>query len=414
VTKSRLHIDITSCWERRGHPVGISRVVTELARTVRQLSEHNRAWRYDRRARVLRPVTWQEFDVAANGVPGPGRRRGAAMSFIGKLPLAHRVRERIMAVRAGLLRLANGRRRFPAFCPEDMFIFADWISEPERLALYEGMLQSSRASTGFYCHDTIPLLLPDFVEPGVACGFRRSLSIFLRPGSTVICNSRSTLADLRNLLPTQRILDDALVIPPGSDLAPGQPPPDEPCKELDLRPGYILYVSTIEVRKNHRILIEAYERLAADGMVDLPTLVFVGKRGWMVDSLLKDIDSGMAAGGRARLLDQVSDVGLRWLYENASFTVYPSFYEGWGIPVSEALNYGKFCLCSDRGALPEAGGAFVELLDPSDCDTWAERIRYYLLHPGALEERELAIRMGYRPRLWADFREEAAAALSNA
>ena len=90
------------------------------------------------------------------------------------------------------------------------------------------------------------------------------------------------------------------------------------------------------------------------------------------------------------------------LYAGCLFTVYPSFFEGWGLPVTESLSFGKPCLISNRTSLPEAGGKLARCLDPDDLNAWYSAIR------GLLEDRaELAcwaarIRRDYRATAWSD------------
>ncbi len=166
--------------------------------------------------------------------------------------------------------------------------------------------------------------------------------------------------------------------------------------------SYILYVSTIEVRKNHETLYRAYKELIEAGGRDLPRLVFVGRQGWKVDSLLSDLHMDRAISGLIITLDQVNDSELSYLYRHSLFTVYPSLYEGWGLPVAESLAHGKFCIASSASSLPEVGGDLVEYIDPCDLPAWVERLAYYFDNPEALRDREAKIRSEYRPRTWSE------------
>ena len=90
------------------------------------------------------------------------------------------------------------------------------------------------------------------------------------------------------------------------------------------------------------------------------------------------------------------------LYDRCLYTVYPSLYEGWGLPVHESFEFGKFCLCSNGGSLPEAGGDLAEYLDPWDLNAWVERIRYFADHPDEIEKRNQMIARQFRPHSWHD------------
>lgn len=100
-------------------------------------------------------------------------------------------------------------------------------------------------------------------------------------------------------------------------------------------------------------------------------MVFVGMEGWGVGELLKDIELDPLTRGLIVRLNRVSDAELRVLYEAARFCVFPSMYEGWGLPVGEALSMGKVVICSNRGSLPEVGEV-VRYVDPRNPQAWAD------------------------------------------
>ena len=79
------------------------------------------------------------------------------------------------------------------------------------------------------------------------------------------------------------------------------------------------------------------------------------------------------------ILNGINDATLDWLYRNCLFTVYPSLYEGWGLPVAEALNYGKVCVAARAGSVPEIAPEMTDLIDPLDFVTWYRTV--HRLHP---------------------------------
>ena len=101
-------------------------------------------------------------------------------------------------------------------------------------------------------------------------------------------------------------------------------------------------------------------------------------------------------------LPKVNDRELRWLYRRCLFTLYPSHYEGWGLPVAESLIYGKHCICSNASSLPEVGGGLVDYHDPLDALGCQALIERTLFEPGWLSEREARIRREYRTTSWKD------------
>jgi glycosyltransferase involved in cell wall biosynthesis len=137
-------------------------------------------------------------------------------------------------------------------------------------------------------------------------------------------------------------------------------------------------------------------------VANLPKLVFAGREGWGVDALLDDLKHDPRVKGRIELLTEARDADLAWLYGNCLFTVYPSLYEGWGLPVAESLAAGKFCLASNAASIPEVGGALLEYLDPLDATLWADRLQFYVEHPESLARVEARIRETYVVTTWDD------------
>jgi glycosyltransferase involved in cell wall biosynthesis len=138
---------------------------------------------------------------------------------------------------------------------------------------------------------------------------------------------------------------------------------------------YVLTVSTIEVRKNHLLLAKIWTECAAEG-VTLPKLVLVGRFGWDVDELRRWVDHAPELDGRFLICTDVGDDELVALYQDALFTVFPSRIEGWGLPITEALSYGKVCVHSTDPAQFEASQGLMPALHPDDYLGWkAEIIR---------------------------------------
>jgi glycosyltransferase involved in cell wall biosynthesis len=167
--------------------------------------------------------------------------------------------------------------------------------------------------------------------------------------------------------------------------------------------SYVLVVSTIEVRKNHRLLVKVWRRLLErHGADKIPVLIFAGQIGWMVDDLLADLAASSNLDGKIELVHDLSDAELRQAYRSCLFTIFPSFCEGWGLPIAESLVQGKFCVASNRTSIPEVGGDFVDYFDPSSDDDALAKIELLLFDPTYLAAREARLRAEYRPRSWAD------------
>ncbi len=143
--------------------------------------------------------------------------------------------------------------------------------------------------------------------------------------------------------------------------------------------GYILFVSTIEPRKNLPTLLEAYSLMRDQGRVrPLPALAVAGSEGWLFEKVYGRIEElGLAE--KVRLLGGVPDTALVGLYQGARAFALPSLYEGFGLPALEALACGVPVLASSSGSLPEVVGDAGILLDPHDVDAWASQLEQVLL-----------------------------------
>ncbi|PIV21985.1 MAG: glycosyltransferase family 1 protein [Hydrogenophilales bacterium CG03_land_8_20_14_0_80_62_28] len=156
--------------------------------------------------------------------------------------------------------------------------------------------------------------------------------------------------------------------------------------------GYWLNVGTIEPRKNQRRLAEAYARYLALGGAPMP-LVLAGGKGWLMEDFQKHL-SELGIEARVVMTGYVSDDELIWLYRNCYASLYPSLFEGFGLPVLEGMQFGAPMLTSNSTSIPEVAGDATILLAPEDIEGWAQamlrlaanRLERDLLSSSALEQ----------------------------
>jgi glycosyltransferase involved in cell wall biosynthesis len=139
------------------------------------------------------------------------------------------------------------------------------------------------------------------------------------------------------------------------------------------RRRFALAVGTVEPRKNYGLLVRAWECLAADPIFSLD-LIIVGRLGFEAEDSAVEIERSPLFGSRILWLESCPDAILRALYEACHFLLYPSFAEGWGLPVVEALSLGRYVIASNRGALMEASHGLGQLFDPDDEESWKAAI----------------------------------------
>lgn len=398
-----MNVSSSAAWKRP--PVGIVRVERALARELAALFEPGR----------FRLCVWQD-DGFAEHLAGDGSDEAAAgpavdltlarpPSFDLVRPFVLRALQRVhpdtgedapsSSAAAVVTEPVHRPRR------GDFLISAglDWEQR------YTERLHDLARSRGLRiitcCYDLIPVLFPQYCVGEVARRFTEYFAWLCWGSEAVLCISRQSERDFLALCrrlgaperPTQ-------VIPLGDNVPVGHGEVGDEVLGLTRRP-FILFVSTIERRKNHEVLYRAYHRLARQGLADrLPRLVFVGMPGWGTAELMKDIELDPLTQGLIAQLHHASDAELNHLYRHAAFCVYPSLYEGWGLPVGEALAMGKAVIASAEGSLPEVGGDLVRYVDPWDTAGWAQAIWDWAGNPAAVRRQEAEVRRRYTVRHW--------------
>jgi glycosyltransferase involved in cell wall biosynthesis len=260
------------------------------------------------------------------------------------------------------------------------------------------------------CHDLIPIKFPHLClqAKGVSAN-EMFLPYFLgmtKIADHIFCVSKSTEIDLKEFTNTIRqkcpktsvVTEGSHVVTVAADISPSAEIQDF-CKT-----EFVLFVSTLERRKNHECIYKAVLYLLESGCKNLPKFVFVGKMGWSVNEFLSDLMLDPRTKDFIVLMHNITnDHDLKYLYEKTLFTLYPSFYEGWGLPVAESLNYGKMALVSSTSSMPEVGGDFVDYIHPYDSIGWANKIAFYLTNRDALSKKEQYIRKNYKKNYWYNF-----------
>jgi glycosyltransferase involved in cell wall biosynthesis len=217
---------------------------------------------------------------------------------------------------------------------------------------------------------------------------RAPLAATLRQAARVIAISHSTADDLDRLFPGYRA--KTVVIHPGVSARFHPAGGDEIAatrQELGAPDGYLLYVGTLEPRKNLGRLLDAWEALR-HGEPATPPLFLVGGEGWHSGALQRRIEKLRPLG--LRHLGRVDDDELVRLYQAARAFAYPSLYEGFGLPVAEAMACGVPVLTSNVSSLPEVAAGAALTVDPESTEAIATGLRR-LIDDGALA-RELAAR----------------------
>lgn len=251
-------------------------------------------------------------------------------------------------------------------------------------------------------YDLIPIMFPHLFGIALFKPYTQHIFETVAISDGLLAISESTKRD------TEKFCEESLVKAPpievirlGDDFAKVKPkkPPIE-----SLEPGnFILCVGTVEVRKNHQLLYAAYKLGLSRGR-KLPKLVIVGGKGWYTGDILYAFKNDPELRDMV-FVDRSSDQELEWLYQNCKFTIYPSVYEGWGLPIAESLARGKVCIASDTSSMTEIAGNLIDYFSPYDSAACLALISKYL-DQNKLADKVREIQNEYKPRTWNQTQEQ--------
>ncbi len=264
-------------------------------------------------------------------------------------------------------------------------------------ALVSRILQSERAHFVTLVHDVIPLTHPEFARPNGAAEHARRMRTIDLYTDGIIGNSQATLdAIAPHLSPLRpRVMRVAHL---GSEW--GDTPPVSRTTSPDDRP-YFVCVATIEPRKNHLLLLNIWRRLVERMGSAAPRLILVGRRGWENENVIDILERSTMLTGHVEEAADVSDRQLDELLAGARAVLIPSFVEGYGMPVAEALAAGVPVISSDLEALREVGCDVPEYLDPIDGVGWLDMILDYAKPDSDRRARQQDRMLGWSPMSWA-------------
>lgn len=233
-------------------------------------------------------------------------------------------------------------------------------------------------------HDLSHLAHPEFHPVERVRFLDRHLPATLSRATRILCVSQFTRHELMRLC---GITADRIAVTPLAAAPRFRPMPKEEVIPFLIRRGlhlkhYVLSVATFEPRKNLIGLLTAFSSLPPSMRRAFP-LVLVGAKGWH-DEMFKDQLARLCARGEATVLNYITDEEIPALMSGCRCFVYPSFYEGFGLPVLEAQACGAVTVAANRGALPEIASSCCLLVDPEDSDALSQIIRQ------AIEDETLA------------------------
>jgi glycosyltransferase involved in cell wall biosynthesis len=234
-------------------------------------------------------------------------------------------------------------------------------------------------------HDLIPIEHPEYCRPGEYQKHRIRMRTALTISRGIVANSAHTANAL-----TTFAAQESLATPPITTalLASGLP-----LLEARLRPiaqPYFVILGTIEARKNHSMLLQLWRKLIQELGDDAPRLVVIGKRGWESENVIDLLERCAPLNGFVFERSGCSDQEIITYLHHARALLFPSFAEGFGLPLSEALSLEVPVIASDLDVFHEIAGDVPDYIDPLDGMTWLKHIRDYAKPDSIMRAEQLA------------------------
>ena len=272
---------------------------------------------------------------------------------------------------------------------------------------YAALLKSLGVRPLFLVHDLIPLTHPEYCRPLERERHVRRMNTALDLAAGIITNSEATREELmRYAAQGNRVLpptEVALLAPGMRSIDPGERRVVEP---------YFVMLSTIEPRKNHWLILQIWRRLIERLGPAAPRLVVIGQRGWECENVVDLLERCEVLRGFVTEIPDCSDEALVNYLCHSQALLFPSFAEGYGMPLAEALAHGVPVLASNLPVFREIADEIPEYIDPLDGRRWAEVIEAYAPFDSAMRQAQVERMRAFRQPKWSDHFERVDALLA--
>lgn len=404
----RTVLDVTRLLTRAAHPIatGVDRV--ELAYARRALAQpEGRAGFCAIVGQTAAPLPFSRVAAFVGALDAKWRRGGgsqaAANALAGRLGASFAAEAPApggtddaarLALRLRLDAVAAMRR--PAIASGETYVHVSHI-RLDRPAIFEALKQKG-ARIAMLIHDLIPIRFPEYGRPGEDARHRRRMTTALDVAAALIANSAETARDLSAFAAELgRPAPEIVVAPLGLETGFAREVP-----AMTAATPYFVALGTIEPRKNHLLLLHLWRRLAERLGDETPTLVVVGRRGWENEMIVDLLERSPAIRRHVIEANDLPDAALAALVKGARALLFPSFAEGYGLPLAEAMALGAPVIASDLPAFREIAGDRIETLDPLDGRAWEEAVLAFAQAPSTRRDAAILRARGFEPPSWHD------------
>ena len=245
----------------------------------------------------------------------------------------------------------------------DLFHATNYFLPPTRIA--------KRVVT---IHDLSFMVVPQYCSPRIVRPFAAGINAFAHESDRIIAYSESTKKDIVSILGVPESKISVIHMAVDDEFGSSAEDADWLERTFKVRRPYVLFVGMLEPRKNVPAILRAFNAIKND----FPhQLVLVGDRGWMYEEIFRLRDE-LGLGDQVRFIGFVGHDRLAAFYRNADLFVFPSFYEGFGLPVLEAMSCGCPVITARNSSLTEVGGDAALYVDAADWESLAEQMRTVL------------------------------------
>lgn len=432
----RVVVDLTEFNTWSGHLTGVQRVVNGLAASLGTETDDNTPETlfvaFDVKHKAFRQIPYGHFlamtkpaeqdgsavQLASTSLSTKQRLKGIAKKIYYKAPI--QIQNRLTPERKAKLkniakqtiaqaRAIKARQYRPAllregseefnFLKDDVVLVAGraW-DHSESMAVLENAKASKGIKLAYVVYDLIPIYQQHTFGPGLTERYSQYLFRILKKADYLFPISESSHRDILKYAKEVGIIRLPVIktVRLGDDI-PGDAA-ETPPAFVKNPASFTVCVGTIEARKNHMEIYYAY-KLATEKGIDLPEMYIVGKPGWLTGDVLYFIQHDTDVKDKITILSNVSDEELGWMYKKALFTVFPSQYEGWGLPIAESLALGTPCIASNTSSMVEIAPKLVDHVSPFDTNELLEKMTHYT-KPENSNKRRKEIEKAYRPYQW--------------
>jgi glycosyltransferase involved in cell wall biosynthesis len=302
---------------------------------------------------------------------------------------------RLLAIQSAFRILHN----LPASVPRNAIYLNIAQHAFEHHRFFRWLAQRHDVAPVFLIHDLLPLDFPEFFPRGYEQRFQRRVETMIQHARAIIATTRQVAQRIQMEYRDRRLQPVPIHVEP---LASPLEQADE-IKEQDAaflgRIPYFVTISTIEPRKNHSLMIQVWRALIQRRLA-APKLVIVGQRGWESEQTFRELD--LAPDLRPHIIEVSSlpPAHLRSLIKNALALLMPSFAEGYGLPIVEALSLRTPVVCSDIPVFSEVSQKKALLISPLDGKSWLKAIESLAMAESCLRAQLLEKTFQFSPPTW--------------